>query len=70
MGQPTYYGARFIREQGYTLASPHPIPGPAALEAVYALVSALDDAARISDFVLATIISDRLRAALETKETT
>lgn len=70
MGQPTYYGARFMREQGYTLAIPHPIPGPAALEAVYRLLSHIDDAARISDFLLATAMRDRLRAALETKETT
>lgn len=33
---------------GYTLATPHPIPGPAALEAVYQVVETLLDVANLS----------------------
>ena len=34
-GQPVAYGAQFMADQGYTLASPHPIPGPEQLDALW-----------------------------------
>jgi len=73
MGQPTYYGARFMSEQGYTLATPHPIPGPAALEAVYALAKPPDGPSQpAAPFAVGYTagmgyLAEKLRAALETK---
>lgn len=79
-GDNAYYGALFMTERGYTLATPHPIPGPAALEAVYAALSAMgDEASKIAKtacqdadygWLNGTLDAIRmLRAALETKET-
>lgn len=61
---------------GYTLASPHPIPGPAALEAIYAAMDALAQkpgwsAAGSYELGRRSAITEAramLRAALETKE--
>lgn len=68
--------AEGMASEGYTLASPHPIPGPAALEAVWELlrrlngsVAELDDTANNSAVHRMTkLIRYRPRAALETKE--
>lgn len=61
---------------GCTLASPHPIPSPAALEAVYALTAPPGGpASPASPFTIGYTagmgyLAAKLRAALETKETT
>lgn len=67
---------------GYRLATPHPIPGPAALEAIYAALAQMDHyadpqgtrrAETNAEYGLALgyeSAAAMLRAALETKETT
>jgi len=42
------FDAAHMGNLGCTLASPHPIPGPAALEAVYGVVETLLDVANLS----------------------
>lgn len=66
---------------GYTLATPHPIPGPAALEAVWEALAIMEkEAERLTTAMRNDFDSGvqsgmdsaaaHLRAALETKETT
>ena len=63
-------------DEGYTLAIPHPIPSAAALEAVYALARLPDGPSQpASAFAVGYTagmgyLAKKLRAALETKETT
>lgn len=82
IGQPTFYGARFMADRGYTLASPHPIPGPAALEALHYAIKLIRDRAAAEraadegvDFFRGFACgmehaTGLLRQALETKEAT
>ena len=72
--------AEGMASEGYTLASPHPIPGPAALEALHKLPVSFDVMAEsygvFGEAICKTAsgayrrAADSLRAALETKETT
>lgn len=58
LGHLSYYGARFMADRGYTLASPHPIPTAAQLDALHGLVETLQHKINIVSRYHKDIVSD------------